>query len=235
MHNINEIRKNPQYFVNMILRRGEVIDIERLVKMIENKRIITSKLDDLRSKKNELSKCFSENKISEKQDKIKKYDLKELRNHVLEIGTQIKKIEQVNEQNKSELISVLMSIPNIPSSETPDGTSAHENIVIRQSDQIEKGKHEIIDHLTFGEKLGILDFERSGKITGAGFPLWSGLGATLERALINFMLEIQTNEHGYREMMTPFMANRASMIGSAQIPRLENDMYHLEKDDLFLS
>ena len=102
------------------------------------------------------------------------------------------------------------------------------------SGDIEKADFAIQDHLDLAERIGLLDFARGAKIAGSGFPVWSGAGARLERALLNFFLDTQTQINGYREMMTPFVATRNSLQASGQIPRLESDMYHIEEDDIFL-
>jgi seryl-tRNA synthetase len=141
-----------------------------------------------------------------------------------------------------ELDSILLRIPNLPSDDTPEGTGSQQNAVVSTWGEAPKYDFELRDHLEVSERLEILDFSRGSKVTGSGFPVWSGEGARLERALLNFMLDLHTSRHGYREMMTPFLANYDSMLGSGQIPRLEDDMYRCartvksddEKDDLFL-
>jgi seryl-tRNA synthetase len=105
---------------------------------------------------------------------------------------------------------------------------------VERRGEIPKRDFEILDHIQLGERLDILDFKRGGKISGSGFPVYKGLGARLERALINYMLDVHIDRHGYTELFPPFVANRESMYGTGQLPKLENDMYYAEKDDLYL-
>ncbi len=129
-----------------------------------------------------------------------------------------------------------MYIPNLPHTSVPIGKSAEENVEVRNwlpegfsFEQNEK----VFDHIELGKKLKILDFERGAKISGSGFPVYLGKGATLERALINFMLDFHLQNHGYSEVFPPFLVNRDSMKGTGQLPKMEEDMYFIEKDDLF--
>jgi len=146
-----------------------------------------------------------------------------------EIDTELHTIE-------NKLNEILYYIPNLPNKSVPVGKSAEDNVEVRQwlPEGFSFNKNEYtLDHIELGKKLNILDFERSAKLSGSGFPLYIGKGATLERALINFMLDTHINDHGYKEVFPPFLVNRASLFGTGQIPKLEEDMYHIEKDDLY--
>ena len=135
------------------------------------------------------------------------------------------------------MTNLLLWIPNLPHTSVPVGKSAAENVVVRtwlpEGFKFENDEP-ILDHFDLGKKLNILDFERGAKITGSGFPVYVGKGATLERSLISYMLDFHINHHDYTEIFPPFVVNRDSMKGTGQIPKMEDDMYHATKDDLFL-
>ena len=122
----------------------------------------------------------------------------------------------------------------MPHKTTPRGKDASENVETKRWGKIPEFDFKPLSHLELGERLDILDFKRGGKVTGSGFPVYKGDGARLERALINFMLDVHIEKHGYTEVFPPFLANRASMFGTGQLPKLEDDMYYAPKDDLFL-
>jgi seryl-tRNA synthetase len=137
---------------------------------------------------------------------------------------------------ETKLNEILLWVPNLPHSSTPIGKSAENNVEVKQwvPDRFSFENNEpLLDHLELGKKLGILDFERGAKISGSGFPVYLGKGATLERALINYMLDFHLSEHGYKEVIPPLLVNREAMKGTGQIPKLEDDMYYIEKDELF--
>jgi len=138
---------------------------------------------------------------------------------------------------EQQLEEILLFIPNMPHASVPVGKSAENNVVVREwlpdGFSIEK-QEKVFDHVELGKKLKILDFERGAKISGSGFPLYIGKGATFERALINFMLDYHLDHHGYSEVFPPFLVNRDSMRGTGQLPKMAEDMYHLEKDELYL-
>ncbi len=154
-----------------------------------------------------------------------------------EVSGKIKKLDDDLRELETELNDILMWVPNLPHSSVPVGKSAAENVIVREwkPDGYEfDNKKELLDHFELGKRNGILDFERGAKVSGAGFPVYMGKGATLERALINYMLDLHINKHNYKEVFPPFLVNRESMKGSGQLPKLAEDMYHCEKDDLFL-
>ncbi|MEJ2052832.1 MAG: serine--tRNA ligase [Calditrichaceae bacterium] len=128
----------------------------------------------------------------------------------------------------------LSKIPNMPHSTTPVGSDASENIQVKTWGDIPQFDFKILNHVELGERLNILDFPRGGKVTGSGFPVYKGPGASLERALINYMIDFHLQNHNYTEIFPPFLVNRDSMFGTGQLPKLEEDMYLAEKDDLFL-
>ncbi len=157
------------------------------------------------------------------------------------VSDTIKEKDEIIRSLDSDIENILLFIPNIPHSSVKIGKDSSENTEVRSwgrdlhfGPETEEADFEIKDHVTLGKKLGILDFERAAKISGSGFPLYIGKGAILERGLIQFMLNYHIEKHGYTEVSTPFIVNRDSMRGTGQIPKLEEDMYHCEEDDLFL-
>lgn len=227
MHDIKEIRLDADGFDRAMQRRGEKGVARDILKIDDMKRKLTADLDDMRRRRNSVSR-----EIGTRRGKGE--DTSSLEEEMREVGRSLKNGEDKERELDASLREALLALPNIPSESTPDGLSAENNIVEREVGSDPVFDFEPLDHLEIGNRLGILDFQRGGKIAGAGFPVWCGAGARLERALLNFMLDVQTGEHGYQEMMTPFVANRESMLSSGQIPKLEDDMYHCERGDVFL-
>ncbi len=227
MHDIRYIRSHPEEFSRKLTRRGTDVNVDELLRLDVKRRETALNLDRMRELRNTVSKDIGGRKKAGD-------DITELREEMVTLGDSIKDTEAEFRTVEDQIRSELLPLPNIPADETPDGLTEENNAFVRDWGEPLRFDFELRDHLEIGERLGILDFKRGGKVTGSGFPVWSGAGALLERALLNFMLDLHTREHGYREMMTPFIANRSSMEGSGQIPKLEDDMYHIDKDDIFL-
>jgi len=219
MLDIKFIRENPDAVKKSIKDRDLKTDIEKLLKLDAERRKILMELEELKAERNRASKGGKPGPEVIKQ-------MKAVSQKIADLG---KKVEDIDQK-----IDILMlDIPNIPHNSVPIGT-AKDNKVVRKWGEARKFDFNPKSHIELGEKLDILDFPRSSKITGSGFCLFKGLGAQLERALINFMLDLQTKEHGYKEIFPPFLVNRASMTATGQLPKLEEDMYRLKDDDLFL-
>ena len=219
MLDIKFIRENPEAVKKSIKDRHLKTDIEKLLKLDTERRKILMELEDLKAKRNRASKGGKPN-----PEVIK--EMKAVSQKVADLG---KKVEEIDKK----LGILTLDIPNIPHNSKPVGT-LKANKVVRKWGKSRKFDFKPKSHIELGEKLDILDFPRSSKITGSGFCLFKGLGAQLERALINFMLDLHTKEHNYKEIFPPFLVNRASMTGTGQLPNLEEDMYRLKDDDLFL-
>ncbi len=241
MHNIKEICQDRERYIEKLKLRNDKTDIDELIKLYETLKLETGYIDADRQRRNEVSKLIGRSKkknssgdsTGEEQTR-EQIDVSALGAEAKQIGMRLKTAEAKKIQIESSLKDILLHIPNLPSDDTPEGLTEKENIIVAEAGSKPSFDFSLRDHLEIAERLEILDFTRGSKITGSGFPVWSGNGAHLERALINFMLDMHSRDHGYREMLTPFMANRASMTGSGQIPHLENDMYHCENEDLFL-
>ncbi|NQT75821.1 MAG: serine--tRNA ligase [Candidatus Omnitrophica bacterium] len=219
MLDIKFIRENQDKVKKAIKDKGLKFDVEKLIGLDADRRKLLMEAEVLKAEKNKVSK---DGKPSpEVIGKMKPLSQK--------IGDLDKKVEEIDQK-----IGILMlDIPNIPHNSVPVG-SPDANKMVREWGERPKFDFKPKNHIELGEKLDILDFPRSSKISGAGFCLFKGLGAKLERALINFMLDLHTKEHGYKEIFPPFLVNRVSMTATGQLPRLEQDMYRLKDDDLFL-
>jgi seryl-tRNA synthetase len=227
MHDIRRIRENNDIVKKSILRKGFDADID-LVLSLDNKwRDYTRKADDLKAELNRASRAIGEAKKAGSDAKDEMEAARKIRDDAASIDDEKRKI-------KSEVDTLLLSFPSEPDESVPEGLTENENVIYKDTVLPEKRTFKPKEHLTLSEGLGILDMPRGAKISGSGWPLYVGQGATLERALVNYMLDIQTREHGYTELFVPFAVNRESVTGTAQLPKLEEDMYYMEKDDLFL-
>ncbi|MBU1148199.1 MAG: serine--tRNA ligase, partial [Candidatus Omnitrophica bacterium] len=219
MLDIRFIRENPDIVKKAIKNRGLKLDIKELLDLDQERRKILAEVEALKSDKNKASKGGKPN-----PDVIAK--MKAISQKIADLDG---KVGQINQK-----IGILMlNIPNIPHKSIPVGRPST-NKVVRDWGDTPKFDFKPKSHIELGQNLDILDFPRSAKIAGTGFCLFKGMGAQLERALINFMLDLHTKEHGYNEVFPPFLVNRASMTATGQLPNLEEDMYCLKDDDLFL-
>jgi len=231
MLDIKFIRENPEIVKQGILNKNEKNRIDEILDLDKKRREIISKSEELKSKRNQVSAKIPQLKKAGEDVSQLLSEMKEVSDKITELDLQLKEIE-------TELENILLFIPNLPHSSVPIGKSADENIEVRQwlpdgfSFEFENG-FKPLDHIELGKKLNILDFERGAKISGSGFPVYKGKGATLERALINFMLDYHLEKHGYTEIFPPFLVNRDSMKGTGQLPKMEEDMYFIDKDGLF--
>jgi seryl-tRNA synthetase len=234
MLDLKFIRENVEIVRNGIHNKNEKDRLDELLELDAKRRALIQETDDLKSKRN---------KVSEEIAKLKKanQNADDLIAEMKLVSDTIKEKDEIIRSLDSDIENILLYIPNIPHSSVKIGKDSSENTEVRSwgrdlhfGPETEEADFEIKDHVTLGKKLGILDFERAAKISGSGFPLYIGKGAILERGLIQFMLNYHIEKHGYTEVSTPFIVNRDSMRGTGQIPKLEEDMYHCEEDDLFL-
>jgi seryl-tRNA synthetase len=176
------------------------------------------------------------NAASEKIGQLRreKQDASELMERMKMVSAQIKEVESDLPDLEAKMEALLLNIPNIPDASVPDGAGEEDNPVIRTWGKPRAFDFPVKDHVDLGESLDILDFERATKITGGRFCLLKGAGARLERALVNFMLDIHTSEHGYTEVLPPFMANSASFLGTGQLPKFEEDLFKIADTDFYL-
>ncbi|MCX6151823.1 MAG: serine--tRNA ligase [Ignavibacteriales bacterium] len=229
MLDLKLIRENPELAKQGIENKNEKNRIDEVVALDEKRRQLIIQTDELKAKRNQVSQQVGQMKKSGQDASAVIAEMKLVGDKISEFDSQLKNVEE-------ELTNILMYLPNLPHSSVPVGKTAEQNVEVRRwmpegfsFENIEKKQ----DHVTLGKKLNILDFERGAKITGSGFPVYKGKGATLERSLINFMLDYHIKKHGYTEIFPPFLVNRASMEGTGQLPKMADDMYTIGLDDLF--
>lgn len=219
--NFEEVKKRLQH-------RGEdLTDLGKFEQLDAKRRELIAESEELKSKRNEVSQQIAGLK---REKKDADHLIKEMR----EVGDKVKVLDDELRVVEAELEKLLLSIPNIPHESVPVGESEDDNIEIRKWGEIPQFSFEAKPHWELANELGILDFERAGKVTGSRFVFYKGLGAKLERALISFMLDLHTEEHGYQEILPPYMVNRASMTGTGQLPKFEEDAFLIESEDYFL-
>jgi seryl-tRNA synthetase len=227
MLEIKFVRQNLEEVCQALEKRGDTAALDTFQSEESRRREILSEIDDLRHRRN---------KNSDEIAALKKKGL-DAQNLVLEmreVSARIKALEQDFTISEEKINEILIMLPNLPHSSVPTGKSEAENLVVTKVGTPRKFDFEPKPHWTIGEELNILDFERASKIAGARFPLYFGDGARLERALINFMLELHTIRHGYTEVLPPFIVNRKTMTGTGQLPKFEADLFKLENRDFFL-
>jgi seryl-tRNA synthetase len=221
------VRENIELLKEKLALRGDDLDLSPFIALEQERRGLIQEVEALRSKRNQVS-----DKIS--KIKQKKGDAKALIVEMRGVSDRIKGIEDILKEKEEKLQAFLLIIPNIPHASVPVGKSEAENKEVRKWGELPSFSFEPKPHWDIGEDLAILDFKAGAKITGARFTLYKDLGARLERALINFMLDLHVNEHGYREMLPPFMVNREAMIGTGQLPKFAEDLFKIEGMDYFL-
>ena len=226
MIDIRLIREQPEVVQQNCLNKNDKTDVSSVVELDRRRRAIIQTVEDLKNTRNVAS-----NEISA----LKKQglDATEKITAMREVGDRIKGYDEELRSVEEEIESIMLMIPNIAHDTVPVGASADDNVEVRRIGECaERGNR--VDHIAISQKLGILDFERGAKVTGSGFGFYVGKGARLERALINFFLDTNTNEAGYQEIIPPFVVNAASCRGTGQLPKSQEDMYHAERDDLYL-
>ncbi len=228
MLDINFIRNNPDKVRQAIAHKREsAASVDQILELDTKYRSVIHACEQLKSKRNEKSKEVSELKK-------KGQDASSIIEETKKIGDDIKSMEEELKGLESQISNLLLRIPNIPSADSPIGKDENDNVVIKTWGHRKTFDFAPLPHWELGRTLDILDLERSSKISGSGFILLKGLGSKLERALFSFMLDVHTQDHGYTELFPPFLVNRASMTGTGQLPKLEDDMYRTSVDDLFL-
>ncbi len=226
MLDVKYLRENLAEAQRRLATRGGAVDLSGFVDLDKRRRELLGESEALKAEKNKVSAIIGKTKDkSQVKDEIAR--MKEVSARIKALDDELKGVEE-------GLQNLLLDIPNIPHEQTPVGASEEENREVRRWGDIPSFDFEPKAHWDIGEGLNILDFERATKLTGARFCLSRGLGARLERALISFMLDLHTDQHKYVEILPPFMVNRASMTGTGQLPKFEDDLFHTEGPDFFL-
>ncbi len=220
------IRENLELVEARLKTRGAGIELEQFRQLDSSRRELLQQTETLKALRNKVSEEISRLKDkSQGQERIA--EMREVSQRIKGLDEQLKGVEE-------SLEHFLLTVPNIPSLATPLGVSESDNVEVRTWGQKPVLDFDPRPHWEIGENLDILDFERGAKLAGARFTLYKGLGARLERALINFMLDLHTGRHNYVEMLPPFMVNRECMTGTGQLPKFEEDLFHLGEVDYFL-
>ena len=223
------IEDNLNTVLSKLHDRGASFDVDTFKSLDERRKKIIRAVEELERERNVGSK-----KVGELRRDGKDQEASELQ---AVLKTNSEKIKQLSEDRKKadqDFRDFLLNVPNIPHDSVPVGAGEDENVEVKRQGERRDFDFEPKDHVEIGKALDIIDLDRAAKITGARFALYKGLGARLERALINFMLDLHTVEHGYREMLPPFMANSASFIGTGNLPKFEEDLFKIEGTDYYL-
>ncbi len=227
MHDPRVLKDQLATLQEQLGTRGKDIPWDQIQKLTEQRRELIAQVEDLRHQ----LKLGSEDVAKRKREKL---PTDEVTARLRELGDRIQTLEEPLRKLEEELHGQALRIPNTPQSSVPHGTDASQNVEVRRWGTPPSFDFTPRSHDELGEALGIFDFERASKLTGSRFSLSIGLGAKLERALANFMLELHTQEHGYTEILPPFIVNRAAMTGTGQLPKFEDDAFHLASEDYFL-
>lgn len=227
MLDIKRIRNNKEEVVEALKGRSGSFPIDDLLKLDEQRRALLVDVEAKKAQQNKVSKSIPQLKKEGKDLAPIMDQMKELSGQVKELDSKVKEIEE-------KIQETILYIPNTPNKEVPVGKDDSDNVEIRKHGSPRDFDFQPKAHWDLGVDLGILDFERAGKITGARFSIFKGMGARLQRSLIRFMLDIHTQDQGYEELWVPFMVNRKSMTGTGQLPKFEEDAFYLPEKDFFL-
>lgn len=230
MLDIRLIREKPDFVRERLATRGggDEAKIDLVIQIDAERRKTETALQQLQSERNRLSK-----EIGAKR--FRKEVSAELEARVRQIGEEIADLTERAKEAEEKQKNILLEIPNLPHESVPVGKDPAGNVVARSWGEKPKLQEPVHDHVDLGARLKLFDLERAAKLSGSGFICFTDAGAKLERALINFMLDLHTREHGYSEMSPPFLVRRDCMIGTSQLPKFEADMYGLENGELFLA
>lgn len=227
MLDLRFIRENPELVRNAVEVKGAEVDLNGLLELDKRRREIINKADRLKEKRNRVSEEIGRLKKEEKDGSAAILEMREVSREIKGLDEEIHRIE-------AQIWEIQIYIPNIPHPSVPVGPDSSYNKMVREWGSIPRFDFDVKPHWEIGPALNILDFERGSRLSGSNFVSYTGIGARLERALINFMIDLHVQENGYIEVSVPFVVKRDMMFGTGQLPKLEEDMYLVEKDDLFL-
>ena len=221
------VRENPELVMDAMRKRNANVNLDEFLELEKKRRELTLQVEALKSQRNAASQEIGKMKKAGENADVQMAEVRALGDKIAEDDKELKDIE-------ARLKEILMTIPNMPAADTPVGSSDADNPVVRTWREPAKFAFEPQAHWDIGEKLNILDVERAGKVSGARFTFYRGLGSRLERSVINFFLDIHTGENGYTEFFPPFIVNKDSMQGTGQLPKFAEDMFKLEGLDYYL-
>ncbi|MBS5971151.1 MAG: serine--tRNA ligase [Finegoldia magna] len=228
MLDIKRIRNNPEEIVEALKKRRGEYPIQKLLDTDEKRREVIQKVESMKAEQNKLSKQVPQMKKNGEDTTELFKNLKKLSDDIKNLDDDLKNIDE-------EIREYLMEIPNTPNKDVPVGLDDTENLEMRKWGEPRKFDFDIKAHWDLGVDLDILDFERATKISKSRFSVFKGKGARLERALMNFMVDLHTDKQGYTEMNTPVLMSPSAMMGTGQIPKFKEDMFYCEKDDMYLA
>ncbi|NCU18793.1 serine--tRNA ligase [Pallidibacillus pasinlerensis] len=228
MLDIKLLRTNFDEVKAKLQHRGEdLTDLDKFGELDEKRRKLIVESETLKSRRNEVSSQIA---VLKREKKDADHLIKEMR----EVGDQIKALDDELRVIEEELNKLLLAIPNLPHESVPVGETEDDNVEIRTWGEVPTFDFEVKPHWDVATDLGIVDFERAAKVTGSRFVFYKGAAAKLERALASFMLDLHTEEHGYTELLPPYLVNRNSLIGTGQLPKFQEDVFLVEEEDYFL-
>lgn len=227
MLDLKFVRQNKELVEDSMRRRNLNRNLDQFMEIDEKRRIALGKMEEMKAKNNAVSKEVGQRKKAGEATDDLMAEMKDLKVSIKEAEEEVRTLEEA-------LKNELLYIPNVPHESVPTGKDDGDNQEVRRWGEPKAFDFEPLPHWEIGENLQILDAERAGKVTGTRFTFYRGMGAKLERAIINFFLDIHTGEHGYEEVFPPFMANTASMTGTGQLPKFAEDMFHVEGTDYYL-
>ncbi|RPH03953.1 MAG: serine--tRNA ligase [bacterium TMED144] len=227
MISIELIRNNTSFVKKKLAKKGDKSSIDNLLELDKEYRSLITNLNELRFERNTVSKKIAHLK-KDRQSAETEID------QMIEVGKSISNIEKESNKIKELIDSLLLNIPNLPHDSSPNGVGSKDNKLVREFGELKKTDYKIKNHIELGVDLNLFDFDRAAKISGSGFPLYTNKGAKLERALINYMLDLHTSEFGYVEIFPPFLVNSKSPRTTGNLPKFSDDMYQIENDNLWL-
>ncbi len=225
MIDIKLLRENPQKIKERLFKRGGNYFLDDLLKLDEEKRQLLVEIEGLRRKRNELSETIGDLQKAGNSAALSKKEVEDIRNSIREKEHFLLSLD-------NQIENILLRIPNIPDETVPDGKDSQSNRIEMES-EIPQKNFEVLPHWVVGETLGILDFETAAKISGSRFAVLKNLGAKLERALIDFMLDVHVSR-GYSEIFAPYLVNKKSVQGTGQLPKFESEVFKCSQDELYL-
>ena len=227
MISIELIRNNTSFVKKKLAKKGDKSSIDNLLELDKEYRSLITNLNELRFERNTVSKKIAHLK-KDRQSAETEID------QMIKVGKSISNIEKESNKIKELIDSLLLNIPNLPHDSSPNGVGSKDNKLVREFGELKKTDYKIKNHIELGGDLNLFDFDRAAKISGSGFPLYTNKGAKLERALINYMLDLHTSEFGYVEISPPFLVNSKSPRTTGNLPKFSDDMYQIENDNLWL-
>ena len=227
MISIEHIRNNASLVKKKLAKKGDKFSIDNLLDLDRKYRSLITNVNELRFERNTVSKKIAQLK-KERQPAEAEID------QMKEVGKSISNIEKESSKIKELIDSLLLNMPNLPHDSSPIGLDSEDNKLVREYGKLKKINYKIKNHIDLGRDLNLFDFDRAAKISGSGFPLYTNKGAKLERALINYMLDLHASKFGYVEIFPPFLVNSKSPKTTGNLPKFSDDMYRIGNDDLWL-